>query len=909
MRLINCKIENVRVHSDLFVDFSPNITLIGGSNETGKSSLIDALHKTLFLKATATGTPVADLRSKIYLGNPTVHIRFEANGETYNLRKRFTGQSGQVDLLNVINGNQLSGPAAEEKLADLLRVKESLGSRQVSNILPTRWAHLWVTQGSSGDNLLKKDKNFYDFDSLLIKLEEKGGAVIQQSAKDQLVVNRIDQEIDSNFTIRGFRKNSDLWQRKDELEKAEQKLNISLSKLQEYENASAELVEITERIEQIQNNNLPKLLDQKNVISVADDNKKQLERAISSTKSELDPIKVRSDFLKKDLLKINKLIEEIRIKEKTLATLKTSQSEKKAIELTLINELQTKQEVYANLKVKKQKMDQRRNLLQLLVEQSRIKDSVASLKNNLNKAEKNLEIRKELEHQLGSLSKITRSELKHLQELNQKLRDTRTRKEAMATEIKVIQSNQFIRLNGEELRQGDQKQLSQKFQLQVGDDVSLEIIPGGGDTLIDLHSKCQKQQEDLTSLLRKLSLESIKFAEQHFERRIILEHKLSSLAESTKEYVQSKQKEVETYDLKALDLEKQLLAFNLSLQELVEENALPNSTAGLGDLYKEINQTFAYISKALDNAESDKQSIQKNLQQFKENLTNDESNIKVFDSQLSALRRDLSAFDKDYENLEFLQNQVNSLQDQIQSLEARLKTLMNKLKSLEEIDSSEKLLIIESEIQALEIEKEKLVAEKGAARRTCENISSSNPYDAFEEATVQLETAKVDFETIKRLTDSHKLLQEMFSNVQADLSTKYTEPLAKSIGNFLEPLTPNGPTVQLDFDQMNGFSGLKMRRGKEFYDFDQLSGGMREQLTAALRLSMADVLKSEHDGCLPLVFDDAFANSDPTRVEVVKKMLQKAVERGLQVILLTCDPDSYEDFAEKRILLRPIINN
>ena len=140
MRLINCKVENVRVHSDLFIDFSPNITLIGGSNETGKSSLIDALHKALFLKATATGNPVEELRSKIYLGNPIVHIRFEANGETYNLRKRFTGKSGQVDLLNEINGNQLSGPAAEEKLADLLRVKESLSSRQVNNILPTRWA-------------------------------------------------------------------------------------------------------------------------------------------------------------------------------------------------------------------------------------------------------------------------------------------------------------------------------------------------------------------------------------------------------------------------------------------------------------------------------------------------------------------------------------------------------------------------------------------------------------------------------------------------------------------------------------------------------------------------------------------------------------------------------------------------
>ena len=62
MRLINCKVENVRVHSDLFVDFSPNITLIGGANETGKSSLIEALHRSLFLKATATGKPVEALR-------------------------------------------------------------------------------------------------------------------------------------------------------------------------------------------------------------------------------------------------------------------------------------------------------------------------------------------------------------------------------------------------------------------------------------------------------------------------------------------------------------------------------------------------------------------------------------------------------------------------------------------------------------------------------------------------------------------------------------------------------------------------------------------------------------------------------------------------------------------------------
>ena len=909
MRLINCQVQNVRVHSDLSVDFSPSITLIGGDNETGKSSLIEAMHRALFLKATATGAPISALRSKIHLGHPTVHIRFEARGETYKLQKRFTGPSGQFNLLNESNGNQLSGAVAEEKLADLLGVKESLGSRQVGTILPTRWAHLWVMQGSAGNDLFKQDKNYYDFDSLLLQLEEKGGAAIQQSVQDQLVVNLIDQEIELNFTSRGVKKNSELWRRQEELDNAEQKLNMSLSTLREYENATEELAKIVEKIEQIQNIELPDLLEQKRLILLDADKRKQLERAISLTEKELDPIKLKYNFLKKDLLNINKLSEEIRVKEKLLATLQSSQNEQKALELTLINELKTKQEVHETLKVKKQKMDQRRNLLQLLTEQFRIKDLITSLKINLNKSKKNLENRKELEKQIVSLSKINRAELQHLRELNQKLRDTSTRKDAMSTGIKVIQSNQVITLNGEELKEGIQKQLGERFVLKVGDDVLLQISPGGSDKLSDLNFKCQKQQEDLTAVLRSLGLESVRLAEQHFEKRVTLELQLSGLEESTQEYVQSKQKELEMYELKYSDLKHQLLFFDSNLKELSKEETIPNSSTGFGDLNVKINQDFNLISKAFENAESDLQLAQKNLQQFKDSYIKDESNIKVIDSQLNVLRQNIANLDNEHENFELLNNQVNSLQIQIKELEVRLDTQKNKLKSLDEIDSQEKLLKIESEIQSLEIYREKLVSDKGAARRTCENISSSNPFENVEKAKVHLETARVDYETLKRLTDSHKLLQELFCDVQADLSSKYTEPLAKSVSNFLKPLIPFGPLVQLNFDQVKGFSSLKMRRGKEFYDFDQLSGGMREQLTAALRLSMADVLKSEHDGCLPLVFDDAFTNSDPKRVDIVKKMIKSAVEKGLQIILLTCDPNAYENFADKKILLKPIINS
>ena len=75
--------------------------------------------------------------------------------------------------------------------------------------------------------------------------------------------------------------------------------------------------------------------------------------------------------------------------------------------------------------------------------------------------------------------KINRTKLKLLQDLHQKLRDTKTRKDAMATGIEVIRSDKVILVDGEELKPGVQKQLSKKFQIQIEDGIFLEIKPGG----------------------------------------------------------------------------------------------------------------------------------------------------------------------------------------------------------------------------------------------------------------------------------------------------------------------------------------------------------------------------------------------------------------------------------------------
>ena len=83
------------------------------------------------------------------------------------------------------------------------------------------------------------------------------------------------------------------------------------------------------------------------------------------------------------------------------------------------------------------------------------------------------------------------------------------------------------------------------------------------------------------------------------------------------------------------------------------------------------------------------------------------------------------------------------------------------------------------------------------------------------------------------------------------------------------------------------------------FGFGSLSGGTREQVGASLRLALAEILAEDHDGCLPVVFDDAFVNADPERLLGLQRVLDLGAQRGLQVIVLTCDPAAYDTLGVK----------
>jgi hypothetical protein len=104
------------------------------------------------------------------------------------------------------------------------------------------------------------------------------------------------------------------------------------------------------------------------------------------------------------------------------------------------------------------------------------------------------------------------------------------------------------------------------------------------------------------------------------------------------------------------------------------------------------------------------------------------------------------------------------------------------------------------------------------------------------------------------------------------------------------------------------FKGIQLVRPEHAgaISFDVLSGGTREQVAAAVRLAMAEVLAVDHGGSLPVVFDDSFAFSDPHRVQNIQRMLDLAATRGLQVIVLTCNPSDYAALGARQTIFSPV---
>jgi DNA repair exonuclease SbcCD ATPase subunit len=770
-------------------------------------------------------------------------------------------------------------------------------------------------QGRSGDDLLAQGGAHYDLGALVGQLEQGGGTAMQ-SPQDQEVASRLEALLAETFTPgRGnLRRQSPLGSAQQTLEAAEAAVAQAERLLADYGSASEELGRSAASLQELQHHRLPELRQRQQRLQAAATERTRLEAALALAQHQLEPLQLRQQALLTDRTELRQLVASLGVLSQRALDL-TQQRDGATAELARLEQQQGEQERQrAGLEAQRQAITDEGQWLQRLVEQARLRADLARLEASLEQLQRQEQARQALEAQWRALPPIDGAALAALQGLEQARRDADTRLGAMAAGVELLQSNQPVALGGQPLVPGTDLRLSDAAELQVGTGVRLRISPGGGQALALARQQRQDSATALAAALQALGLTTLAEAEELARRRQELGLQLQAQAKAQAAVAgrgpgagqgpgqgpanpQTLASQRLPIQARLEELDRELAGREQERLRRSEAGALPAELDGLERLHRQLQQSYAATSGPLRQVQAALAERAQRLEAARGRLAASGEALASLTAERSHKQARSEELDQRHGSEATLGAALAQLEAQVTAGAGEVAALQRKLEALGAIAGARELPQLGAQIEQAEAEVLHLIASQAAARQRCQSLGASDPHGALEQAQAALEQAQRHHSALRRLCDGQLLLRDLFKAAQADLSSRYSEPLARSINLFLQPLLPAGASCQLRYQPDSGFSGLQLQRGQERFSFSELSGGMREQLGTALRLAMADVLKAGHDDCLPLVFDDAFTNADPERLARLQQMLALAVERGLQVIVLTCDPGSYGAFS------------
>jgi recombinational DNA repair ATPase RecF len=158
---------------------------------------------------------------------------------------------------------------------------------------------------------------------------------------------------------------------------------------------------------------------------------------------------------------------------------------------------------------------------------------------------------------------------------------------------------------------------------------------------------------------------------------------------------------------------------------------------------------------------------------------------------------------------------------------------------------------------------------------------------AVERAHAELANAETRAEAVERRALAARRLRETLVRHRTEARRRYSAPLRDRIETLGRVVYGPSFGVTLGDDlevQSRTCDGVTV-------PVSSLSTGAREQLATVVRLAIAGLTAADGSGA-PVVLDDALGWSDPTRLEAMGSLLARVGESN-QVILLTCVPDRY----------------
>lgn len=915
MRLLSARVRDYRLHRDLSLDFDPRFTVISGPNQSGKSTLAEALHRALFLPVRTGGEVQKSMRSDPFLADPEVELSFEAGGQRWQLRKRFAASRGSISLRDAAGGS-LQGDEAEERLAQLIGTAAVDRTAAAARQLRERWGHLWVWQGSASSNPLALSANAYDHDRLVERLQA-GAELGVTSELDLAVLEDIQARWSAVFTAGGanrapqVRKGSPLQLARAASGQAQLDLDVIEARIAQQSEDEQALLRAAETLAQL-SQELPQQQQQRQALQQRLARSGELEAQIASQQPQLEGVLKELAGLEQDRSQLSQ--EQRRVAELSeaqapaQAQLTGQRQQLPALEATLQQarqQLEAAQTASEQSVIAARALEARLNRARRLQERGRIILQLAEL-------EALRERFRQLKRDLEILPAVDAAAVEQLRQLQAALKTAEVRAEALATGLEVLRTDGSLRLDGEALEPGSTRLLSQPAVLQLGTAVELRLLPGGGTSTAQASAAVDTARQQLNAALAAFQLPDQETLPT-LEELVSAERRRSDLLAEQQRLVQQarSQGDADKLRLRLQAIEQELAqlpadddeddaaaAAEAEASDPEAEERLQTRITALEEALRQAREQRDAAQTALQAQQHQLQQASRALEAHQQAISAAEQALRQQENQLLEARTRCEALLQRHGSPEALQSAIETLQQRQAALETALQALHEELKALDPENLRAEDRRLAQRISELEQQERQANEARIRAEERLHGDGSTDLQAEREQKQAELESRLQDQERLEKEAAMLTLLRQLLDEEQNAMGSQYTAPMLQRIDRYLAHVFPQAPEVRLAYDARGGFQGLQWRRGDEAaFAFEELSTGAREQFAAALRVSMAEVLAEAYDGSLPVLFDDAFANSDPERQRGVHRMLEAAAEQGLQVILLSCDPERSQAIA------------
>ena len=898
MKLLSARVHKFRVHGHdepVEITFDGELHVVHGENETGKSTLMDAIAAALFEKSRLTGARADAMRPRDGQA-PEVRVEFELDGRVYAVTKRFNKSKGTCELIER-DGDRIvqtrSGDDAEAELERILGLPENRRGERAPKQL-AHWRLLWVGQGASGQGPATQI-NEQTENELRNLLTKETGAAMTTEAEARWIAE-LEKDMSERFTSRGSDKaGSPVDKLQKQIDELAGELSDEQALRERVEHDSEAAIVADEQISQLASH-LPELRAQlaNQRARVADCDR--LAAQVRDLESQLQ-------LALRDLSRAHGHEVEIKKIDQDRERLAAQRSEiaDQLAELKgeLVNGKSKQKEAVKGAKsadatcvVARRCADRAARQ----IERIRLRAQVDPLQRRIEQVEIHGKERDRLTGSIAKL-KISEADLDDLRSKESVLSQAEAALEVASAQLDITSTESVRVVSGEETESFDQgkivtRRIDEQTQIVIGDDTAVISVTPGGEDLQHRRNRVTESQREIEQVRQSLGVQTVADAQLQVRERQSLERKrddciakVDALAPEGDETLRDELAEARGR-LEAID--EELIRLSKS-----DDPALPKELGPAEENGQVLRDEFETAESRQVSARNELRSVEERIRSCEHRLelaAQKEQQFADRASELDGRRGDVVGL---YENqggldaaLKVFQKRCDETGASKQTVDAQFAELNPQVLASEADRLTRAVDGGAEELQRLREHKEGLLGQL----RAVEAVGLNERIGKLES---NLESAREHLARQRLQADAIMHLHQCVMDCREEATQAVMAPLREKVRPLLR-LVFSQANIGFKIDENNRLALEPLERGDSLDEFDVLSGGTREQLGVAVRLALAQVLAEANGGTLPVFLDEPFVNTSPNRRARVLAMLN-SVRSDLQLIVLTCDFADYRD--------------